>query len=40
VDPRNNLDPKLVSTTFAMSAEGVLTYFAERIDPTIEDTIG
>lgn len=25
---------------FMMTAEGVLTYFADRIDPTLEDTIG
>lgn len=33
IDLVNNLDPKLVSATFGMTAEGVLTYFADRIDP-------
>lgn len=36
----NNLDPELVSATFGMTAEGVLAYFADRIDPTLEDRIG
>jgi hypothetical protein len=34
IDLVNNLDPKLVSATFAMTAEGVLTYFAASTPPT------
>jgi site-specific recombinase XerD len=36
IDLVNNLDPKLVATAFGMTPEGVLTYFADRIDPTLE----
>lgn len=36
VDLVNNLDPKLVAAAFGMSAPGVLAYFADRIDPTLE----
>lgn len=32
----NNLDPKLVAAAFGMTAEGVLTYFADRVAPTLE----
>ena len=31
----NTHDPNLVATTYGMSAEGVLAYFADRIDPTL-----
>jgi hypothetical protein len=34
IDLVNNLDPKLVATAFGMTPEGVLTYFADRVDPT------
>lgn len=36
VDLVNTMDPKLVAAAFGMSAEGVLAYFADRIDPTLE----
>lgn len=35
----NNLDPKLVAAAFGMTAEGVLTCFADRIDPTLDETM-
>jgi len=32
----NDLDPKLVAAAFGMTAEGVFTYFADRVAPTLE----
>ncbi|RZL78683.1 MAG: integrase, partial [Rhodococcus sp. (in: high G+C Gram-positive bacteria)] len=31
----NSHDPNLIATTYGMSAEGVLAYFADRVDPTL-----
>jgi len=39
VDLVNTLDPKLVAAAFGMTPEGVLTYFADRIDPLLEANI-
>jgi hypothetical protein len=39
VDLVNNLDRKLVAPALGMTAESVLTYFADRIDPTRETTL-
>lgn len=36
VDLINTLDPKLVAAAFGMTSEGVLFYFADRVDPTLE----
>jgi site-specific recombinase XerC len=36
VDLVNTLDPKLVAAAFGMTPEGVLFYFADRIDPVLE----
>ncbi|MFC9841660.1 hypothetical protein ACFVKB_49230 [Rhodococcus sp. NPDC127530] len=31
----NSHDPNLIATTYGMCAEGVLAYFADRVDPTL-----
>ncbi|MDF3313883.1 integrase, partial [Rhodococcus sp. T2V] len=31
----NSHDPNLIATTYGMSPEGVLAYFADRVDPTL-----